>query len=315
MRILVTGGAGFIGSHLCDRLIEKGHEVLCLDNLITGHCDNVAHLEGSRRFTFVEADVTHPLPAIGKVDAIYHLASPASPADYLEYPIETALANSHGTYQLLELARAQGARFLFASTSEIYGDPLVHPQREDYWGNVNPIGMRACYDESKRFGEAITFAYLRRFGLDARLVRIFNTYGPRSDPADGRIVPNFCTQAIRCQPITVYGDGSQTRSLCYVSDLVEGLTRAMEMPATKGGVFNLGNPEEHTVLEYAEIIRRAAGSCSPIVHTDPISEDEPRVRRPDISRARELLGWEPKVPLAEGLAITLAWFRERLARA
>ena len=314
MRILVTGGAGFIGSHLCEHLLGQGHEVFCLDNLITGHRHNVAHLTGNPRFHFLEQDVVVPLAKPLAVDAIYHLASPASPPDYLRHPLETALANSQGTHNMLELARAAGARLLFASTSEIYGDPLQHPQREDYWGNVNPIGMRSCYDESKRFGEALTATYVRTFGLDARIVRIFNTYGPHSDPVDGRIVPNFVTQAILGEPITVYGDGQQTRSLCYVSDLVAGLARAMDTPGTAGGVFNLGNPDEHTVLEYAQVIKQKANSPSPIVFKPPISEDEPMRRRPDISRARERLGWEPEVALDEGLALTIVWFRQRLGR-
>ncbi|MHB1004881.1 MAG: UDP-glucuronic acid decarboxylase family protein [Chloroflexota bacterium] len=314
MNILVAGGAGFIGSHLCERLLNDGHSVFCVDSLITGHPRNIARLQTNPRFQFVEHDVIEPLIGLPRPDAIFHMASPASPPDYLRHPVATALANSQGTYRLLELARKTSARFLFASTSEVYGDPLVHPQREEYWGNVNPNGMRSCYDESKRFGEAITFTYLRQYDLNARLVRIFNTYGPHSDPADGRIVPNFATQALRGEPITVYGDGHQTRSLCYVSDLVDGLARAMFTDDTRGGVFNLGNPEEHTVLEFAEIIKRAANSASPIVFTAPISEDDPSRRRPDISRARAQLGWEPRVPLLEGLSLTIAWFKERLAQ-
>ncbi len=314
MKILVTGGAGFVGSHLCERLLEEGHEVYCLDSLITGHRHNVEHLQRSGRFHFLCHDVSKPLGDPPRLDAIYHLASPASPPDYLSYPVETALANSQGTHLMLELARAQGARFLFASTSEIYGEPLQHPQREDYWGNVNPVGMRSCYDESKRFGEALTMTYVRKFALDGRIVRIFNTYGPRSDPEDGRIVPNFVSQALRGEPITVYGDGRQTRSLCYVSDLVDGLVRALSTPQTQGGVFNLGNPDEHTVLEYAEIIKQQTGSSSPIVFRPFISEDDPSRRRPDITRAREKLGWEPRVDLVEGLALTIVWFKQRLGR-
>ncbi|MHB1416168.1 MAG: UDP-glucuronic acid decarboxylase family protein [Chloroflexota bacterium] len=313
MRILVTGGAGFIGSHLCERLLSEGNEVYCLDNLITGHRHNVAHLLPGGHFHFVLHDVIEPLAEDMEVEAIYHLASPASPPDYLRHPVQTALANSQGTYRMLELARQRSAKFLFASTSEAYGDPQEHPQREEYWGNVNPNGQRSCYDESKRFGEALTFTYVREFGLDARIVRIFNTYGPRSDPEDGRIVPNFVTQALRGDPITVYGDGQQTRSLCYVSDLVDGLVRAQRSPDTKGGVFNLGNPDEHTVLQFAEIVKRETGSSSPITFQPLVTEDDPTRRKPDITRARERLGWEPKVPLAKGLAQTIAWFKERLA--
>ncbi|MDA8217730.1 MAG: SDR family oxidoreductase [Dehalococcoidales bacterium] len=309
----MTGGAGFIGSHLCERLLSEGNEVYCLDNLITGHRHNVAHLLPDGRFHFVLHDVVEQLAEEMDVEAIYHLASPASPPDYLRHPVQTALANSQGTYRMLELARKRAAKFLFASTSEAYGDPLEHPQREEYWGNVNPNGQRSCYDESKRFGEALTFTYVREFGLDARIVRIFNTYGPRSDPEDGRIVPNFVTQALRGDPITVYGDGQQTRSLCYVSDLVDGLVRAQGSAGTKGGVFNLGNPDEHTVLQFAEIIKRETGSSSPITFRPLVTQDDPTRRKPDITRARERLGWEPRVPLAEGLARTIAWFKERLA--
>ena len=313
LRVLVTGGAGFVGSNLCERLLSEGHEVYCADNLITGHRRNIEHLLVSPRFHFLQHDVTEPLPALPALAAIYHLASPASPPDYLRYPVQTALTNSLGTYRMLELAKENAAMFLFASTSEVYGDPTQHPQREDYWGNVNPIGMRSCYDESKRFGEALTATYVREFGVDGRIVRIFNTYGPHSHPQDGRIVPNFVTQALRGEPITVYGDGLQTRSLCYVSDLIEGIVRAMNKPNTQGQVFNLGNPEEHTVLEYAQMIKRETGSSSPIVFRPYLSEDDPSRRRPDISRARETLGWEPRVPLLLGLEWTITWFRQRLA--
>lgn len=311
MKVLVTGGAGFIGSHLCARLLAEGHEVVCVDNLLTGRRENIAALLAAPRFTFLEHDVTSPLAV--EAEAIFHLASPASPPGYLAHPIETALVNSLGTYQLLELARQQGARFLLASTSEVYGDPLVHPQPETYWGNVNPIGPRACYDESKRFAEMLTMVYVRRFDLDARIVRIFNCYGPHSDPNDGRLVPNFITQALRGEPITVYGTGQQTRSLCYVSDLVEGLVRALFTPGTKGRVYNLGNPDEHTVLEYAQLIKRLCQSNSPIVFRPLPTEDDPRRRCPDITRARTELGWEPRVGLVEGLTLTIAWFRQRLA--
>jgi UDP-glucuronate decarboxylase len=315
MRALVSGGAGFIGSHLCERLLGRGDEVVCVDNLITGQADNVAHLRGNSRFTFLPADVIQPLSVTPGVDAVFHLASPASPAGYLRKPLETALVNSIGTNNLLDLATKHRARFLMASTSEAYGDPLVSPQSEDYWGNVNPVGVRSCYDEGKRFAEALTMVYVRQHATDARIVRIFNCYGPRSDPDDGRIVPNFVTQALRGEPITVYGDGSQTRSLCYVSDLVEGLLRAMEAPRTTGRVFNLGNPDERAVLEFAQVIRRLTGSASEIAFREPISADDPRRRCPDISRARAELGWEPRVPLEQGLTDTIAWFRQRLGHA
>jgi nucleoside-diphosphate-sugar epimerase len=312
VRSVISGGAGFIGSHLCERLLREGHEVLCLDNVTTGHADNVAHLRGDARFDFRQVDVTEPLPDLGRVDAVFHLASPASPPGYLRRPVETMLANSVGTHRMLELAGASGARFLMASTSEAYGDPLEHPQKETYWGNVNPNGQRSCYDESKRFGEAMTFVYWRSNGLDARIIRIFNTYGPHSDPNDGRIVPNFISQALRGEPITIYGTGDQTRSLCYVSDLVEGIVRAQLSEGTTGEVFNLGNPDEHTVAEYAEIINRMCGGRSEIVFRPFISADDPQRRRPDITKARTQLGWEPTVGLEEGMGRTIAWFRERL---
>ncbi len=310
MKILVAGGAGFIGSHLCERLLREGHEVLCVDNLITGNEGNIEHLKRLPAFSFLRHDVTQPL-GVG-TEAVFHLASPASPPGYLNFPVETSLANSLGTYNLLELARKNDAKFLMASTSEVYGEPLEHPQREEYWGNVNPVGMRSCYDESKRFAESLTTTYRRRFGLDSRIVRIFNTYGPRSDPRDGRVVPSFITQALLNQPITVYGTGEQTRSLCYVDDLVEGIVRAMFWPETAGEVINLGNPDEHTVLEYAQVIRRLCNSQSPIVYTSPISEDDPTRRRPDITRARRILGWEPRMGLEEGLGQTIVWFRRKL---
>lgn len=316
MKALVAGGAGFLGSHLCERLLDEGASVVCIDNLLTGSTANVEHLLSRPCFTFLEHDVTEPVDAA--VDAIFHLASPASPnpdspKSYLAHPIATALANSQGTRRLLELALGRGARFLFASTSEIYGDPLAHPQAEDYWGNVNPTGPRSCYDESKRFGEALTMAFIRQRGIEARIVRIFNTYGPRCDPDDGRIVPNFIKQALTGQPITVHGDGSQTRSLCYVDDLVEGIWRAMVRPVSNGEVFNLGSPEEHTVLEYAQLIRAACGSSSEIVFAPRPAEDPSR-RQPNISRARALLDWEPRINLREGLDRTIAWYREQLQR-
>ncbi|MCL5958508.1 MAG: SDR family oxidoreductase [Chloroflexi bacterium] len=310
MKALVTGGAGFIGSHLCQRLLKDGYEVVCVDNLITGNRDNITHLLGDKRFQFIEHDVTEQLDL--QIDLIFHLASPASPPGYLQFPVQTSLANSLGTYNVLELARRCGARFLMASTSESYGDPLQHPQREEYWGNVNPVGIRSCYDESKRFAESLTMTYTRHHKLDARIIRIFNTYGPHSDPNDGRMVPNFVTQALRGETITVFGTGEQTRSLCYVSDLVEGINRVMFFEGTTGEVFNLGTPDEHTVMEFAEIIKRLAASDAPIELRPPISEDDPSRRCPDISKARKRLNWEPKVGLEEGLSLTIEWFRQKL---
>ncbi|HUX88885.1 MAG TPA: UDP-glucuronic acid decarboxylase family protein [Chloroflexota bacterium] len=312
MRTLVTGGAGFIGSHLCDRLIARGDDVVCADNLITGQASNVDHLRGNPRFHFMQVDVSQPFAVDGAIDQIFHLASPASPRGYLLKPLETALVNSQGTKNALDLAQRNGAKFLLSSTSEAYGDPLVHPQTEDYWGNVNPVGVRSCYDEGKRFAEALTMIYVRQLNVDARIVRIFNCYGPRSDPRDGRVVPNFVTQALLGEPITVYGDGMQTRSLGYVSDLIEGLLRAMETPGTTGRVYNLGNPDERSVLEFARIVKDLAHSSSPIVFQPPISTDDPQRRCPDITRARGELGWEPRVPLEQGMLETIAWFRTRL---
>lgn len=306
MRIVVTGGAGFIGSHLCARLLEEGHQVTAIDNLITGMSRNIAPLLPDPGFSFVEHDVVRPMDL--PTDAVFHLASPASPRGYLDHPVETALVNSVGTNNMLEMAARNGAAFLMASTSEAYGDPLEHPQRESYWGNVNPVGIRSCYDESKRFSEALTMTYLRSRELNARIIRIFNTYGPHSDPDDGRIVPNFITQALLNRPITVYGDGSQTRSLCYVSDLVEGILAAMFREGTRGQVINLGNPLENTVLEYAHLIRDMCNSQSEI-EFKPLPQDDPTRRCPDITRARTLLGWEPRVGLAEGLGRTIEWFR------
>lgn len=306
MRIVVTGGAGFIGSHLCARLLGDGHQVIAVDNLITGSRRNIAHLLEHPNFSYLQHDVIQPLDI--EANAIFHLASPASPKGYMDHPIETALANSLGTHNLLEMAKRCDASFLLASTSEAYGDPQEHPQRESYWGHVNPVGPRACYDESKRFGEALTTTYIRSVGVDARVIRIFNTYGPHSDPADGRIVPNFITQAVDGKPITVYGDGSQTRSLCYVDDLVEGIIATMFKPGTKGEVVNLGNPEEHTVLEYAQIIRRLCGSSSEILF-EALPQDDPTRRCPDISKAWALLGWRPCIGLEDGLNRTIQWFK------
>jgi nucleoside-diphosphate-sugar epimerase len=312
MRVIVAGGAGFIGAHLCRALLRAGHEVWCVDNLSTGRYANVAALERMPGFHFLEHDVLDPLDL--PVEAVFHLASPASPPGYLCRPVETLRVNSEGTYRLLELARSQGARFLLASTSEVYGDPQEHPQREDYWGHVNPVGLRSCYDEGKRYAEALTMAYVRHHGLDARIVRIFNTYGPYSHPGDGRLVPNFITQALRGEPITVYGTGEQTRSLCYVSDLVDGLLRAMFSDAARGEVINLGNPEEHPVRAYAERIRALCGSRSPIVFVTAALGDDPHRRRPDIGKAMRLLGWRPRVSLDEGLQRTIAYFRAELER-
>lgn len=314
MRYVVTGGAGFVGSHLCERLVGAGDEVLCIDNLITGFSENLATYQNNSRFSFQRADIIQPFDVDGPVDAIFHLASPASPKGYLRKPLETALVNSVGTNRLLEIAAKRGARFLLASTSEAYGDPLVHPQTEDYWGNVNPNGIRSCYDEGKRFAEALTMVYVREAGVDARIVRIFNCYGPRSDPDDGRLVPNFITQALAGKPMTVYGTGSQTRSLCYVSDLVDGLIRVMTSEGTAGRVFNLGNPDERTVLELAQVIKRLTESSSPIQFVDPISADDPQRRCPDITRARRELGWEPRISIEPGLGETIAWFRSRLCQ-
>lgn len=308
---LVTGGAGFIGSHLCSALIEADWTVTCIDNLATGSERNIVSLRDDRRFAFLERDVLSPLPQLDRLDAIFHLASPASVPDYLARPLETLAANSTGTEAMLVLARRHGARFLFASTSEIYGDPLVHPQPETYWGNVSSVGLRACYDESKRFGEALVMAHYRTYATDARIVRIFNTYGPHSRPDDGRIVPNFVTQALQGEPITVYGDGSQTRSLCYVSDLVAGLLKAMLRPNTAGEVFNLGNPNEFTVMEFAERVADYLGSEAGITYR-PLPMDDPTRRCPDISKAERVLDWRPRAPLEYGLEQTVAWFRALL---
>jgi dTDP-glucose 4,6-dehydratase len=306
VRVLVTGGAGFIGSHLCDFLLGKGCEVVCMDNLLTGSLDNIAHIQDPR-FVFVEYDVTNFISIKGAVDYVLHFASPASPIDYLELPIQTLKVGSLGTHRALGLAKARHAKFLLASTSEVYGDPLVHPQREDYWGNVNPVGPRGVYDEAKRFAEAMTMAYHRVHGIDTRIVRIFNTYGSRMRLTDGRAVPTFVRQALRNEPLTVFGDGSQTRSFTYVSDLVEGIWRLMQAPVNDP--VNIGNPREMTLLELAKRVIRAAGSTSEIVFR-PLPTDDPKVRQPDIGRARRLLGWEPVVELEEGLARTLEWCRK-----
>ena len=308
-RTLITGGAGFLGSHICDRLIQEGHEVICLDNLITGRMENVAHLLDHEAFRVIKLDVTEYLDIDGPLDHVLHFASPASPVDYQRLPIQTLKVGSLGTHKTLGLAKAKAARFLLASTSEVYGDPVVHPQREDYWGNVNPIGPRGVYDEAKRFAEAMTMAYHRYHGLDTRIVRIFNTYGPRMRPDDGRVVSNFINQALRGQPLTVYGDGSQTRSFCYVSDMVEGLYRLLM--SSEVDPINLGNPKEFTVIELAHMVLRAVGGPSTIAFS-PLPTDDPRIRQPDIGRAKARLGWEPTVEITEGLARTIHYFRGQL---
>jgi UDP-glucuronate decarboxylase len=309
VRILVAGGAGFVGSHLCEALLDRGDDVIAVDNFLTGRTSNVAHLLDRSRFELVEHDVTQPFDLA--VDQVYHLASPASPVGYTAHPIETHLANSVGTHNLLELSRRHGAAYLITSTSEAYGDPLEHPQRETYFGNVNPIGPRSCYDESKRFAESLTMEYVRQFDHNARIVRLFNTYGPRMDPVDGRVVPNFINQALRDEPLTIFGDGSQTRSFCFVSDIVRGLLAAMNTPETAGEVFNLGNPDEWTIIDFARHIQRVLGRELPIDYREA-RQDDPTRRCPDIAKARARLGWEPIVTLAEGLPPTIAYFRTAL---
>lgn len=310
MRLLVAGAAGFIGSHFCDRLLAEGHSVVGVDNLLTGSMANIEHLLGRQpAFSFLKQDVTIPFDVDGPVDGVLNLASPASPKDYLEYSIETLAVGSMGSRNLLEIARRRNARYLVTSTSECYGDPLEHPQVETYWGNVNPVGPRSCYDESKRFAEAITMAYHRKFGLRTSIARIFNTYGPRMQLDDGRVVPAFIDQALRGEPLTVFGTGAQTRSFCYVSDLVDGLWR-LAMSDERYPV-NLGNPLEMTILEFAERIKAAAGVTAPI-EFKPLPEDDPRRRKPDIGKAQRLLGWEPQVSLEDGLRETIAYFRDKV---
>ena len=311
MRVVVTGAAGFIGSHLCESLLARDCDVVGMDNFITGSPDNLQTFWDTERFTFVKRNVTEYIHVDGPVDWVLHFASPASPLDYLELPIQTLKVGALGTHNALGLAKAKGARFLIASTSEVYGDPLVHPQREDYWGNVNPVGPRGVYDEAKRFAEAMTMAYHRVHGIDTRIVRIFNTFGPRMRLNDGRAIPAFMTQALTGAPLTVFGDGSQTRSFQYVSDLVEGLWLLMERGTSEP--VNIGNPHEMTLLELAKRIIRLAGSRSEIVFR-PLPEDDPKVRQPDIGRARSRLGWEPRVDTDEGLRLTLEWFRQKLGR-
>lgn len=309
MRFLVTGGAGFLGSHLCDYLLKEGHRVICMDNLITGNMANIYHLKGNENFKFVKHNVTEFIETKEDLDFVLHFASPASPIDYLNHPIPTLKVGALGTHKTLGLAEAMAAKYLLASTSEVYGDPLVNPQKEDYWGNVNPIGPRGVYDEAKRFAEAMVMAYHRDHGLDTRIVRIFNTYGPRMRLNDGRVVPTFVYQALRNEPMTVFGDGSQTRSFCYVSDLVKGVYKLILSDIREP--VNIGNPEELSILEFAKIIKELTDTESKVTYY-PLPENDPKVRRPDISRAKELLGWEPEVSLEEGLKITIDWFRDRI---
>jgi dTDP-glucose 4,6-dehydratase len=336
MRVLITGGAGFLGSHLCDSLVQAGHSVVCMDNLLTGRMENLSHLLGHERFTFLKYNVCDYLHIDGPLDALLHFASPASPQDYLEYPIATLKVGALGTHKALGLARAKGARFLLASTSEVYGDPLVNPQPESYWGNVNPLSPRGVYDEAKRFAEAMTMAYHRYHGIDTRIVRIFNTFGPRMRPNDGRVVSNFIVQALQGKPLSVFGEGTQTRSFCYVDDLVRGIVALLtidsdktvdqrtdkkflltqEGPSVEASVHepvNLGNPRELTVVEIANLVLKLTGSSSQISH-HPLPADDPKVRRPDISRARALLKWEPQVSLEDALGRTIEYFRKVLSR-
>ena len=313
MRILITGASGFLGSHLTDLLLSQGNEVVGADNFLTGRRETIAHLAGNKAYMFVEADVIEPLAIDGPIDRIYHMASPASPIGYVKHQVATLKVNSQGTWNCLELAERKGARFLMASTSECYGDPAVHPQPESYWGNVNPIGMRSMYDEAKRFSEACTMAYLRERNVDTRIIRIFNTYGPRMDPVDGRVVITFIRQALHNEPLTVFGEGKQTRSLCYVSDLVDGINRVMESDFHEP--INLGNPHELTIYDIAkEILALIPESSSKIVH-QPMPPDDPKLRRPDITRAKQVLGWEPKVTRADGLKKMIDFYRDSLLKA
>ncbi|MDD5687459.1 MAG: SDR family oxidoreductase [Elusimicrobia bacterium] len=309
MKILITGGSGFVGSHLCDRFINDGHHVVCIDNLLTGSLKNIAHLRKTKKFKFVKHDVTKFIKINGSIDAILHFASPASPIDYEKLPIQTLKVGSLGTHNVLGLAREKKAKFLLASTSEVYGDPLVHPQREDYWGNVNPIGPRGVYDEAKRFAEAITMAYHRVHKIDTKIIRIFNTFGERMRLNDGRVVPNFISEALRGKPLTIYGTGEQTRSFCYVSDMVEGICRLLN--SSQNEPVNIGNPDEYSILEFAKIILKLTGSKSKIVFRKlPI--DDPKVRQPNISKAKKILKWYPKVFLEEGLERTIKWFQKKV---
>lgn len=310
-KVLITGGCGFLGSHLCDRYLKEGFRVVCMDNLITGNPENIAHLIGNEDFEFVKHDVTNYIYVPGELDLVLHFASPASPIDYLEMPIQTLKVGSLGTHKALGLAKEKNARFLLASTSEVYGDPLIHPQKEDYWGNVNPIGLRGVYDEAKRFAEAMTMGYQRYHDLETRIVRIFNTYGTRMRLRDGRALPTFMRQALKGNPITVFGDGSQTRSFTYVDDLVEGIYRLSQSDETEP--VNIGNPEEVTILEFAKEVIELTGSSSEIIHEE-LPEDDPKVRQPDISKAKRVLGWEPEVGRKEGLKKTLSYFKEQVER-
>jgi nucleoside-diphosphate-sugar epimerase len=305
MKVLVSGGAGFIGSHVCEAVLNKGYDVLCIDNLCTGNKKNIEHLLNDSNFKFIEHDVTKPIDL--KVDFIFHLASPASPVDYQKLPVETSMANSIGTYNILQLALKNNARFLLASTSEVYGDPIEHPQKETYWGNVNPFGVRSCYDESKRFAEALTMSFHRKYNLDVRIARIFNTYGPRMRLDDGRVIPNFIVQAISQKPITVYGNGRQTRSFCFISDMVGGLMKFMFIDGLSGEVINLGSTDERKIIYIAEILKKLINSKSDIVFK-PLPEDDPTKRKPDITKAKKVLGWETKVDLKAGLTKTIDWF-------
>ena len=311
MRVLITGAAGFLGSHLTDRFLAEGHEVIGMDNLITGARENVAHLEGNRKFQFILHDVSRFIQVDGPLDGVLHFASPASPIDYLELPIQTLKVGSLGTHNALGLAKAKGARFFLASTSEVYGDPQVHPQPESYWGHVNPVGPRGVYDEAKRFAEAMTMAYHRYHGIDTRIIRLFNTYGPRMRARDGRVVSNFVVQALKGEPLTIYGEGQQTRSFCYVSDEVDGIYRLFMSDHTEP--TNIGNPNEFTVRQLAEKVLALTGSASKI-ESRPLPVDDPKVRQPDITKARTLLGWEPRVSLEEGLRHTIAYFRNHLGQ-
>jgi dTDP-glucose 4,6-dehydratase len=306
MRILIAGGAGFIGSHMVDRLIAEGHQVMAMDNLVTGDLSNIAHHRSNPNFEFIHHDISNHIHVAGPLDWVLNFASPASPIDYMEFPIQTLKVGALGTHNALGLAKAKGAKFFLTSTSEVYGDPLVHPQHEDYWGNVNPIGPRSCYDEAKRFAEAITYAYHRAHHVDVRVVRIFNTYGPRNRVNDGRVVPTFINQALRGQPLTVFGEGQQTRSFQYVDDLIEGIRRLMDVQFTQP--VNIGNPTEMTILEFAKLILRLTGSRSEIMYR-PLPQDDPKTRRPDNSRAKQVLGWEPRVPVEEGMRETIEWYR------
>jgi nucleoside-diphosphate-sugar epimerase len=305
MKVVVAGGAGFIGSHLCERLINLGHQVTCIDNLITGLEKNISHLSSSNKFTFLKKDIGEKIDL--KTELIYHLASPASPADYIKYPLQTMMANSSGTKNLLDLAKTNKARFVLASTSEVYGDPKISPQSESYWGNVNPIGLRSCYDESKRFSEALTSLYKRQYYIDVVIIRVFNTYGPRMRVNDGRVIPNFVFQAMKNQPLTVYGDGNQTRSFCYIDDMIDGLIAAGESDKASGEVINLGNPNEMTILETAKTIKKICAAGSKLKFC-PRPEDDPMQRQPDITKANKILGWYPKINFEKGLEKTVSWF-------